>query len=396
MTSEPLSRRGFLTLATAAGVVAAARPSLAVAATAPILKPIPPEWFVPYGTNAEMRWDSVDPRRYRTTQQRLFVRNHTATPTIHAGDYRLRIFGDGLATPRRESDAVSLSLADLQALPHAALTAVHECTGNGRRFFADQQGQPAAGTQWSLGSVGTVRWEGVRLRDVLAAVGLDAGAVSVQATGLDDPYVTGGVDYGRVRRPFPVAKALDDALLAWGVDGDPLLPDHGHPLRLVLPGWVGIASIKWLGWLEVSTTELTSPWNTKWYRMTGGEFPADAPPLTVNPVRSAWELAWDATLPARRPLRLTGRSWSGAAAISRVDVSLDGGASWRPAVLDRAGRQDRGWTRWSIQWASPRPGRHELLARATDAAGRTQPLVAAYNDNGYFFDAVVRHPVRVG
>ena len=120
------------------------------------------------------------------------------------------------------------------------------------------------------------------------------------------------MDYGRVRRPFPVAKALDDALLAWGVDGDPLLPDHGFPLRLVLPGWVGIASIKWLGSLEVSTTELTSPWNTKWYRMTGGDFPADSPPLDVNPVRSAWELAWDATLPAE-PVRLTGRSWSGAA-----------------------------------------------------------------------------------
>lgn len=394
MTSASLSRRGFLTLTSAAAAVAVARPSLAVAATGPILKPIPPAWFVPFGTNAEMRWDSVDPRRYRTTQERLFVRNHTSTPTIDAASYRLRIFGDGLATPRAEGAAVSLSLADLEALPQASLTAVHECTGNGRRFFAAQQGRPATGTQWSLGSVGTVRWDGVWLRDVLAAVGLDPRAVSIQATGLDDPFVSGGEDFGRVRRPFPVAKALDDALLAWGIDGDPLLPDHGFPLRLVLPGWVGIASIKWLGSLEVSTSELTSPWNTKWYRMTGGDYPADAPPLTVNPVRSAWELAWDATLPAA-PVRLTGRSWSGAAPIRRVDVSFDGGRSWRPAVLDRAGRQEQGWTRWSIQWARPRPGTHELLARATDTAGRTQPLVAAYNDNGYFFDAVVRHPVRV-
>ena len=78
------------------------------------------------------------------------------------------------------------------------------------------------------------------------------------------------------------------------MNGEPLLPDHGFPVRLVLPGWVGIASIKWLGSLEVATTELTSPWNTKWYRMTGGLYPADSPPLTVNPVRSAWELAWGA------------------------------------------------------------------------------------------------------
>ena len=392
--SSLLSRRGFLTMAAAAGAVAVFQPSLAVAAAGPILKPIPTEWFVPFGTNAEMRWDSVDPRQYLTSQQRLFVRNHTSTPTIDASTYRLRIFGDGLGTARTELDAISLSLADLQALPHASLTSVHECTGNGRRFFAAQQGRTASGTQWSLGAVGAVAWEGVWLRDVLASVGIDPKAVSIQATGLDAPYATGGVDYGRVRRPFPVAKALDDALLAWGADGEPLLPDHGFPLRLVLPGWVGIASIKWLGSLEVSVSELTSPWNTKWYRMTGGDFPGDSPALTVNPVRSAWELGWEATVPAR-PTRLTGRSWSGAAPIARVDVSLDGGQTWRPAVLDRHQQAGQGWTSWSILWAKPRPGVHELLARATDAAGRTQPLVAAYNDNGYFFDAVVRHPVRV-
>ena len=117
-----------------------------------------------------------------------------------------------------------------------------------------------------------------------------------------------------MRRPFPVSKALDDALLAWGMNGEPLLPDHGFPVRLVLPGWVGIASIKWLGSLEVATTELTSPWNTKWYRMTGGSYPADSPPLTVNPVRSAWELGWGETIARRDEVELTGRSWSGAAA----------------------------------------------------------------------------------
>jgi DMSO/TMAO reductase YedYZ molybdopterin-dependent catalytic subunit len=242
--------------------------------------------------------------------------------------------------------------------------------------------------------VGAVAWEGVRLRTLLERIGLDPAAVSIMATGLDQAYVSGGTDYGHVRRPFSIDKAMDDALLAWGADGRDLLPDHGYPLRLVLPGWVGIGSIKWLGSLEVATTELTSPWNTIWYRMTGGDHPADSPPLTVNPVRSAWELAAGATLPAR-PVTLTGRSGRGAAPISRVSVSLDDGRSWRPAVLDRRGREGRGWTQWSVRWARPRPGAHRLLARATDAAGRTQPLVAAYNTQGYFFDGVVRHPVTV-
>ncbi|WP_457189893.1 sulfite oxidase [Nocardioides sp. P5_E3] len=399
MTSYAPTRRGFLTAAAALAGAAVVPTSVwraaPVSAASPfILKPTPPAYFTDFGTNAEMRWASVDPQRYLTPQSRLFVRNHTRTPQVDRSTYALRVHGDGLATPRGEGEALSLSFADLQRLPHHELTAVVECTGNGRSYFRTQQGQTVSGTAWTLGAVGTVRWSGVRLRDVLASVGLSPDAVSIQATGLDDPFVSGGTDYGRVRRPFPVEKALDDALLAWGINGEDLLPDHGYPLRLVLPGWVGIASIKWLGSLEVSTTQLTSPWNTTFYRMVGPDWPADSPPLTVNPVRSAWELAPEQVLPSR-PVTLTGRSWSGAGRITRVSVSLDGGARWRPAVLDRRSREDEGWTQWSVRWGNPRPGRHELLARATDEQGRTQPLVAAFNTQGYFFDAVVRHPVQV-
>jgi DMSO/TMAO reductase YedYZ molybdopterin-dependent catalytic subunit len=327
-----------------------------------------------------MRWSSVTPDEYLTPQARLFVRNHTRTPTIDPASYRLRIHGDGVAGERH------LSLADLRRFPTTHVTSVHECTGNGRSFFTSQQGQQVSGTPWTLGAVGTVRWQGARLADVLRAAGVRPDAVSVQAVGLDDPYVSGGVDHGRVRRPFPISKAYDDALLAWGVNGEPLLPDHGFPLRLVLPGWVGIASIKWLGSLEVSTSELTSPWNTQWYNVGG--------PLTVNPVRSAWALAPDARIPAGHRVRLHGRSWSGAGPIARVEVSLDGGATWQRAGIDRPGR-GAGWTQWSVDWRSPAPGRHTLLARATDVHGRTQPDVAVHNPNGYFFDAVVRQPVTV-
>ena len=369
-----------------------------------ILKPTPADQFVDFGTNAEMRWDAVDSERYLTDQARLFVRNHTSTPLIDKSTWRLRIFGDGLTTPRPDSAALSLSFEDLRRLPRTTVESVHECTGNGRSFFATQQGTPAAGTAWKLGAVGTVVWEGVRLRDVLKKVGLSPEAVSIQATGLDPNYVTGGVDYGAVRRPFPVSKALDDAILAWGMNGAPLLPDHGYPLRLVLPGWVGIGSIKWLGSLEVARTQLTSPWNTKWYVMSGGSYPPGQPPLSVNPVRSAWELPFPAALPAGRTVTLTGRAWSGQAPIRRVEVSLDGGTTWRPAKLrDRqdAHRHDHpairgfGWSRFSVRWRKPAAGSYELLSRATDAAGRQQPLSTPFNDNGYFFDAAVRHPVTV-
>jgi DMSO/TMAO reductase YedYZ molybdopterin-dependent catalytic subunit len=396
------SRRTFLAAAAVGAATIAVGDGLAARAvagtisaepTGPILKPLPEEWFYDYGTNAEMRWDSVNPREYATRPARLFVRNHTSTPVIDRKSYALRVYGDGLATPRGEADALSLTLDDLHRLPTTEITSVHECTGNGRSFFGSQQGTPASGTPWLLGAVGTVRWQGVRLKHLLRRIGISPDAVSIQATGLDPNYVSGGVDYGPVRRPFPVSKALDDAILAWGMNGRPLLRDHGYPLRLVLPGWVGIGSIKWLGSLEVSASELTSPWNTKWYRMTGGSYPADSPPLAENPVRSAWELPWNAELPRSRKIRLTGRSWSGAGRVTSVQVSTDGGTTWQPTRVTDVRRG--GWTQWGYTWAHPEPGEHVLMARATDAAGRTQPLETPFNDGGYFFDAVVRHPVTV-
>ena len=243
-----------------------------------------------------------------------------------------------------------------------------------------------------MGAVGAVEWEGVRLKDVFTRLGVRPDAVDVLAAGLDPSYVDKGTDYGAVRRPFPIAKAYDDALLAWGLNGQDLLPDHGYPLRLVLPGWVGIASIKWLGSLEISTQRLTSPWNTKWYRMTGGDFPEDSPPLTVLPVRSAWELPETAGLPAEGGRLLHGRAWSGAGRIRDVQVSTDDGATWRPADLLEHGDA---WSRFQFRWPGARPGERVLLARATDVLGRSQPLVAAYNSAGYFFDAVVRQRVLV-
>ncbi|MFD1826623.1 sulfite oxidase [Mumia zhuanghuii] len=408
--SPSLARRDVLRLGggTAAALVAArtvgsgaaaATPSpltspFTPAVAGPILKPLPPEWFVTYGTNAEMRWDSVDPRRYLTATERLFVRNHTTTPTIDPASYTLRIFGDGLADARTPERAHVLSYDDLLRLPSRTVTSLLECTGNGRSFFASQQGTPASGTAWQLGAVGTVRWTGVPLATVLRRLGVRPDAVDVQAAGLDAPFVSGGVDYGRVRRPFPVSKALDDALLVYAMNGRPLLPDHGFPVRLLLPGWVGIANIKWLGELEVSRAALTSPWNTKWYRMTGGDYPVDSPPLTVLPVKSAFELARDAVLPVGRRTVLTGRAWSGAAPVARVEVSTDGGESWDNAQLTRRGHGG-GWAQWAYPWRPRTSGQHVLLARATDRAGRTQPETVPYNDNGYLFSAVVRHPVSV-
>ena len=159
---------------------------------------------------------------------------------------------------------MELSYDQLSRLETREITAAIECAGNGRRFFADQQGTPAPGTQWRLGAIGLARWRGVPLSAVLERAGVRPDAVDVMPEGLDNRVSADGADQGHVRRPLPIAKALDDALLAFEMNGEELPPDHGFPARIVVPGWIGVASIKWVGSIEVSSTPLSSPWSTRW------------------------------------------------------------------------------------------------------------------------------------
>ncbi|MFI7211233.1 sulfite oxidase [Micromonospora maritima] len=359
----------------------------------PIAKPLPPALLRPLDTNAEMRWSAMAGQGYVVPNDRFFVRNHTVTPHLDPTTWRLRLFGDGLRGAPTRDAPVEFGLDDLRRLPAEEGAALLECAGNGRRFFAEQQDEPAPGVAWGLGGVGVARWRGVRLGTVLRLAGLRDEAVDVMPEGLDPHYVTGGVDLGPVRRPLPVAKALDDVLLAYEMNGEPLPADHGFPVRVVVPGWIGISSIKWVGPVEVSTTPLFSPWNTQFYRLFGPGHSADGTVLGAQPVKSAFELAWDARLPAGEDVLLCGRSWSGNGPIERVEV--DTGDGWRPADLVAA---DRGgpWQRWTARWRTPAAGRHVLRARATDRTGAGQPDRAAPNDLAYLFDAVVAHPVTVG
>ncbi|GAB2808806.1 sulfite oxidase [Lentzea nigeriaca] len=367
-----ISRRGVLI---AAGLTVL--PSRAVAATAsPIVKPLPASDFIVHGTNAETRWEALRDVGSLVPVSKFFVRNHTSTPVLDGSAWRLRIFGSGVSRP------LSLSLRDLRALPSCTVEAVIECAGNGRSFFTSQQGQSVPGTPWKLGAVGNARWRGVPLGVLLRLAGVRRSAVDVMAAGLDDEYVAGGVNHGRVRRPLPVSKALDDVLVAYEMNGVDLPVDHGYPARLVVPGWVGIASIKWLGSLEVSDSPLHSPWDTQFYRLLGPSYPADGTLVTTQVAKSAFELPWEATLPAGRQV-LTGRAWA-PGGVRRVSVSTDG-RTWRRATPVSGG----GWTRWQIPWRAT-PGSHVLRVRADD-----QPESSPYNTQGYLFGAVVEHPVTV-
>lgn len=349
--------------------------------TGPLVKPLPPEDFVDYtdgehGYNAETRWEALAETGYLTPAEKFFVRSHAPTPRIDPSGWRLRVEGPGVER------ALELGYEEIRSLPAVSVTRALECAGNGRVFFEERQGREAPGLPWRLGAIGVAEWTGTPMGGVLERAGLKRTARDVMAESLD------GV---RMRRPLPVEKAMEDALLVYAMNGEELPPDHGYPVRVIVPGWAAVASVKWVGRLFVAEERLFSPWNTDDYVLTGGDFGEERIPLTSQGVKSALELPWPARLrPGRHEIR--GRSWSAAGAVSRVVYSVDG-RPWREARL--FGPNIRGaWVRWSFPWDA-RPGGHEIRVRAVDEAGGVQPDAVGWNDLGYLYDGVVGHPVEV-
>jgi|ERR1043166_111 DMSO/TMAO reductase YedYZ molybdopterin-dependent catalytic subunit len=387
-TDPKISRREYfkvLTGVAAAAAMAQSMPRTAVAQAKDdkaILKNAPAEYFVRSGSNLEMRWEAMYNRGYMVPTELFFVRNNSAAvPRIDAATWKLRIEGSGVSRP------MSVSYDELLSMPSISVIRAIECAGNGRNLFQVSHGKKIDGTPWNLGGIGVAEWTGVPLREVLDRAGLKRAARDVMPEGLDEK---------KVKRPMPVEKALADTLLVYAMNGQPLLPDHGFPVRMLLPGWVGISNIKWVGRIEVSEQALYSEYNTKKYVMIGKDYkpepPALGPMLTTQPVKSAFELPWNGEIAAGKHL-LRGRSWSGEGHIKKVDVSTDGGHTWRPARL-REPNIDMAWVRWDVDWDA-KPGTYKLQAKATDSRGRTQPDKIPFNDEGYAHWAVVSHNITV-
>ena len=206
-----------------------------------------------------------------------------------------------------------------------------------------------------------------------------------------------GLDTRRIERPIPVTKALqDDTLLVYAMNGDVLPPDHGFSVRTLVPGWIGIANIKWVGRIVVSEEPLFVEKNTKDYVLIGPDFPehppAKGPILTTQTVKSAVALPWPATLSAG-PQTIRGYAWSPQGKIAKVAYSLDGGKQWAVATLREPNIAQAG-ARWEFVWEAT-PGEYTIMTRATDEQDNMQPETVPWNELGYEFWAVVRHPVRV-
>jgi sulfane dehydrogenase subunit SoxC len=316
-----------------------------------------------------------------------YLLTHYDIPEVDATAWRLEV-GGLVETP------LSLSLEELRARPAVELAVTMECAGNGRVLI-----EPHVVSQpWILGAVGTARWRGVRVADVLRDARVKAGAVEVLFSGLDRG-VEGGEEQA-YERSLSVEQLMEsEALLAYEVNGVPLPPQHGFPLRLVVPGWYGMTSVKWLSRMTAVDEPFAGYQMHHSYRVRQEEDEPGEPVTTMAP-RSLMvppgipEFLSRARVVEAGPCQLVGRAWSGRAPVAGVDVSVDGGATWAPAELGDATLGSWAWRAWQFPWDAE-PGEYELCCRARDAAGNEQPLEPRWNVGGYVNNAVQRVSVSV-
>lgn len=326
--------------------------------------------------------------RYPLTPAGLhYLLIHYDIPAVDAASYRLEV--DGLV-----ESPLSLSLDELRERPAVEVPVTMECAGNGRALL-----EPYVPSQpWVLEAIGTASWRGTPLRGVLAEAGVLDGAVEVVFTGLDHGFEgEEELDYQRSLSRLDAYRA--DVLLAYEMNGQPLPPQHGFPLRLVVPGWYGMTSVKWLGRITLVDRPFEGYYHTSSYRLRLSEDDPGEPVTRMLP-RSLMvppgvpEFTTRSRVVSSGPCHLEGRAWSGWGELASVEVSVDGGATWSAADVERDLDGPGAWRRWTFTWDAS-PGEHELCCRARDEAGNEQPLEPVWNVGGYANNAVQRVSVSV-
>lgn len=344
-----------------------------------------PAPFIRRSASLEARLENmqgvITPNRF------FFVRNNSSSIDVGADTWRLSVEGDAVAMP------MNISYREIRAMPSRTLVSYLECAGNHRAMFSLVNGQEAQGTQWERGAIGNGEWTGVPLRDVLERAGIRGDAASVLMVGLDKNSPEEGF-----RRVMPVDKAMHpDTILAYALNGETLPRDHGFPLRVVTPGWVGSSWIKWLGRIVVSSERQWTRNNTTSYVLIGDDYQsegeAEGQVVTTQSIKSALALPWPADISAGLHL-IHGYAHSPHGVVSRVEWSADSGASWHMANVQES-QARYSWVRFEFIWDAS-PGEYTLMTRAIDSEGNTQPDNVPFNAKGYLFNQPLPHPVRVG
>jgi DMSO/TMAO reductase YedYZ molybdopterin-dependent catalytic subunit len=315
---------------------------------------------------------------------RFYVRNHFETPRLDPATWRLQVSG-------LVDHPLRLSLRDLRDLRSHALVATLECAGNGRSSFDP----PAEGEQWRLGAVSTAEWAGVPLTEILDRANLAPQAREIVFRGADHGRAVDTAGLIRFERSLPVSDAWhSEALLAYAMNGELLPLEHGYPLRLIVPGWYAVASVKWLTEVEVIGTPFEGIFQTQRYvyeSWRDGTMLRE--PVRLQRVRSVIIEPASEHQVTIGDLVIRGVAWSGAAPIEKVEVSV-GDGPWQNASLIGE-RRRHSWQWWELVARIDIPGETTLRARATDLAGRRQPEQSDWNRLGYGGNAVQSVPVFV-
>ena len=318
-----------------------------------------------------------------TPVESFFVRNHFDVSSVSNAAYSLVV--DGLV-----AQPLTLSLADLQKMPQVTVEAVLQCAGNGRALFRPR----VPGVQWQRGAVGNARWTGVRLKEILARAGVavSAGPRFVQLQGHERPIFDQTPPFIRA---IPFDKAVhDDTIVALTMNDAPLPLVHGAPARLIVPGWVGDDWMKWLAHVSVVNAEPSA-----FFYATAYRFPTEpiAPGAAAAPDQTApmRELCVKsiigaplagAVVSAGKPVAVCGVAFAGERPAVKVEISVDEGATWTAATLERA--QQYGFALFKHDVTLVKRGPARILSRATDATGAVQPMAAQWNPGGYLYNAI--------
>ena len=291
------------------------------------------------------------------------------------------------------SKPMSLTLDDIKERPPRTIAVTMECAGNGRALLSPRPiSQP-----WLLEAVGTAEWTGTPLRGILAEAGVNEDAAEILFTGLDRGVQGDEVQY--FQRSLTTNEAnREEVLLAYYMNGEPLQPQHGYPLRLIVPGWYGMASVKWLNRIEAIGEPFQGYQMVQTYRYSQS---ADEPgePVTLMKVRALMippgipDFKTRSRLVEKGPVTLVGRAWAGRVKVSMVEVSVDAGSTWSEAQMEEK-VAPYAWRGWSFQWQAM-PGSYTLSVRATDARGHLQPLAQPWNRQGMGNNMVQRLDVLV-
>jgi sulfite oxidase len=317
----------------------------------------------------------------------FFVRQHLPRPApIDTAAYRLTVNG-------MVSKPQQLTLDDLKKLPQYTVPATIECTGNGRAFFTPK----VPGVQWVRGAIGNAEWRGPRVSDVLKLAGAASAAAFIEVDGAD----TGVASTPDFVRSLPMTKAMHPAtILALSMNGQ--TPDiHGFPVRLIVPGWDGTSSVKWVVRITAQEQAGIGFFMNPGYRFPKYALPPGTPARPAEleviegmPVKSTITAPEDQEKIALAPTTVSGFAWAGENAVERVEVSVDGGSRWRDAQLSPE-KLPFAWRMWSLEWRPGDVGYYTIMSRATDTAGRVQPIVATWNPSGYLWNAIDRVGVIV-